>query len=231
MIGSYTTRRIVLSLAGAGVMGLLANLALAATSAGGWQNLLDDTDLSQWRGYQQSEVPAGWQLRDGVLTRVAEAGDLITVAEFKDFELELEWRVEVGGNSGVFFHATETHRYIFMSAPEMQILDDAAHVDGRNPLTSAGSNYALHAAPRGIVRAAGQWNEARLRVEGRRVQQWLNGVQSVEYELGSDDWLALVAESKFSAWSAYGKAATGHIGLQDHGDEVSFRSIRIRTLP
>lgn len=219
-----------MSLAG-GVTVLLANPVTAATPAGDWQNLLNATDLSQWRGYQQTDTPAGWQLRDGVLTRVAAAGDLITVAQFSDFELELDWRVAAGGNSGVFFHATETQPYIFMSAPEMQILDDAAHVDGRNPLTSAGSNYALHAAPRGIVRGAGQWNEARLRVAGGHVQQWLNGVQIIDYQLGSDDWLARVAASKFSAWPAYGRAGSGHIGLQDHGDEVGFRNIRIRHLP
>jgi len=214
-----------------GVTVLLANPVTAAAPAGDWQNLLNATDLSQWRGYQQTDTPAGWQLRDGVLTRVAAAGDLITVAQFSDFELELDWRVAAGGNSGVFFHATETQPYIFMSAPEMQVLDDAAHVDGRNPLTSAGSNYALHAAPRGIVRGAGQWNEARLRVAGGHVQQWLNGVQIIDYQLGSDDWLARVAASKFSAWPAYGRAGSGHIGLQDHGDEVGFRNIRIRHLP
>ncbi len=230
MTWSRTTLRILLSLAG-GVTVLLANPVTAAAPAGDWQNLLNATDLSQWRGYQQTDTPAGWQLRDGVLTRVAAAGDLITVAQFSDFELELDWRVAAGGNSGVFFHATETQPYIFMSAPEMQILDDAAHVDGRNPLTSAGSNYALHAAPRGIVRGAGQWNEARLRVAGGHVQQWLNGVQIIDYQLGSDDWLARVAASKFSAWPAYGRAGSGHIGLQDHGDEVGFRNIRIRHLP
>jgi len=230
MTWSRTTLRILLSLAG-GVTVLLANPVTAAAPAGDWQNLLNATDLSQWRGYQQTDTPAGWQLRDGVLTRVAAAGDLITVAQFSDFELELDWRVAAGGNSGVFFHATETQPYIFMSAPEMQVLDDAAHVDGRNPLTSAGSNYALHAAPRGIVRGAGQWNEARLRVAGGHVQQWLNGVQIIDYQLGSDDWLARVAASKFSAWPAYGRAGSGHIGLQDHGDEVGFRNIRIRHLP
>ncbi len=230
MTWSRTTLRILLSLAG-GVTVLLANSVTAAAPAGDWQNLLNATDLSQWRGYQQTDTPAGWQLRDGVLTRVAAAGDLITVAQFSDFELELDWRVAAGGNSGVFFHATETQPYIFMSAPEMQILDDAAHVDGRNPLTSAGSNYALHAAARGIVRGAGQWNEARLRVAGGHVQQWLNGVQIIDYQLGSDDWLARVAASKFSAWPAYGRAGSGHIGLQDHGDEVGFRNIRIRHLP
>ena len=230
MVWFHSRRQIMLLLAGVAA-GLLGNPVIAAVPADDWQNLLDATDLSQWRGYQQTDTPPGWQLRDGLLTRVAAAGDLITQAEFADFELELEWRVAAGGNSGVFFHATEAHPYIFMSAPEMQILDDAEHIDGRNPLTSAGSNYALHAAPRGIVRVAGQWNQARLRVAGGHVQHWLNGVKIVDYQLGSDSWLALVAASKFSAWPAYGKAGSGHIGLQDHGDEVAFRNIRIRRLP
>jgi hypothetical protein len=147
------------------------------------------------------------------------------------FELVLDWRVAPGGNSGVFFRADESQPQIYMSAPEVQILDDAGHRDGASELTSAGSNYALHAAPRGVVRPAGEWNRLRLKVEGATVSQWLNGVHMITYELGSADWQARVAASKFSQWPVYGTLPRGHIGLQDHGDVVAFRNIRVRELP
>jgi hypothetical protein len=138
--------------------------------------------------------------------------------------------VQAGGNSGVFFRADEKQRYIFLTAPEMQILDDQRHADGKNTLTSAGSNYALHPAPRGVVNPAGQWNHARLRVHGKLVTHWLNDVEIVNYEIGSTDWLERKASSKFAKWEAYGSLDTGHIGLQDHGDRVAFSKIKISEL-
>ncbi|MEM8769423.1 MAG: DUF1080 domain-containing protein, partial [Pseudomonadota bacterium] len=100
--------------------------------------------------------------------------------------------------------------------------------DGQSPLTSAGSNYGLHPAPADAVKPAGEWNHARILVVGQEVSQWLNGVHMVTYELGSDDWQARVAASKFAQWPAYGTLESGHIGLQDHGDPVAFRNIKIR---
>jgi hypothetical protein len=117
-----------------------------------------------------------------------------------------------------------------MSAPEVQILDDNHHKDGQSTLTSAGANYGLHPAPRGVVRSAGAWNKVRLRVVGDEVTQWLNDQLIISYQLGSDDWQQRVDNSKFKRWPDYGQARKGHIGLQDHGDPVAFRNIRIRTL-
>ena len=112
----------------------------------------------------------------------------------------------------------------------MQILDDAGHADGRSPLTSAGSNYGLHGVPRGIVKSAGEWNTSRIVVVNNQVEHWLNGDKVVEYELGSADWAERVANSKFAQWPAYGRASRGHIGIQDHGDRVSFRNLKIREI-
>lgn len=195
----------------------------------GWELLFDGRSLAGWRGYNRSELPDGWVVENGTLARVGPGGDIITESQYGDFELSLEWKVEAGGNSGVFYRAEEGHEWIYQSAPEMQILDDAGHRDGGDPLTSAGANYGLHPAPRGVVRAAGQWNEARIVADGDRVEHWLNGVKIVEYELGSRDWEERVAASKFAEWPPYGRARRGHIGLQDHGDPVWFRNVKIRS--
>lgn len=194
----------------------------------GWRLLFDGESLDGWRGFRMDSMPDGWKVVDGTLARTGPGGDIITRERFEDFELSLEWRVEEGGNSGVFYLVTEEVDRIFEGAPEMQVLDDAAHPDGRSPLTSAGANYGLHPAPDGVVRPAGEWNRARIVVRDRRVEHWLNGRRVVEYELGSEDWQRRVAESKFVQWPLYGQARRGHIGLQDHGDPVWFRSIKIR---
>jgi hypothetical protein len=207
------------------------NQLSASERSAGWRLLFDGHSLEQWRGYQRQDVPSGWQAIDGELVRTGRGGDLITREQFANFELMLDWKVEPGGNSGIFFRATETEPSIYMSAPEMQVLDDAAHADGGSSLTSAGANYGLHPAPAGVVRPAGEWNSVRLVVNGRQVEHWLNGQKVVEYELHSPDWEARVRNSKFNDWPAYGRAMRGHIGLQDHGDRVYFRNIRIRELP
>jgi hypothetical protein len=197
----------------------------------GWRLLFDGRTTDGWRGYNRPDMPDGWRVEDGMLVRAARAGDIITTEQFENFELVLDWRVGPAGNSGVFFRAVETADPIYYSAPEMQILDDAGHSDGATPLTSAGANYGLHAAPRGVVRPAGEWNSIRLVVNDNHVEHWLNGQKVVEYELHSDDWKQRVANSKFNEWPAYGQARRGHIGLQDHGDRVEFRNIKVRVLP
>ena len=202
--------------------------ATSTSQQSGWRSLMSASD---WRAYMKPDFPAGWTFADGLLTRTGRAGDIITREKFKNFELELEWNISEGGNSGVFFRGVEGPDAVYYSAPEMQILDDARHNDGKLPQTSAGSNFALHPAPRGIVKPAGEWNQAKLVVNGNRVEHWLNGTRVVEYELHSADWKQRVANSKFAQWKEYGMAAEGHIGLQDHGDRVAFRNIRIRVLP
>lgn len=207
------------------------NTVSAADRAAGWRLLFDGHSLAGWRGYKSPEVPAGWRVVDGALTRTGPGGDIMTTEEFGDFELELEWMVREGGNSGIFYRAAPGQAEIYHSAPEMQVLDDARHRDGRSPLTSAGSVYGLYPAPRGIVRPAGEWNAARLVVRGSEVEHWLNGTRVAAYTLNGPEWKQKVAASKFNDWPAYGQAARGHIGLQDHGDWVAYRNIRIRVLP
>ena len=196
----------------------------------GWILLFDGVSLDGWRGYDRATLPEGWAAEDGTLTRVGPGGDIVYDRVFRDFELTFDWRIPPGGNSGVFYRAEEGEEWIYHSAPEYQILDDAGHPDGQSPLTSAGSNYGLYPAPRGIVRPAGEWNRGRIVVEGDRVEHWLNGTRVVEYVLGSAEWERRVAESKFSQWPAYGRADEGYVGLQDHGDRVWYRNLELREI-
>ncbi|HET7040981.1 MAG TPA: DUF1080 domain-containing protein [Gemmatimonadales bacterium] len=194
----------------------------------GFTPLFNGTDLTGWRAFHRQDVSI-WQVRDGMIYQPGGDGaDLMTVDEYKDFELRLEWRIAPGGNSGIFYRATEEYPEIYWSAPEMQVLDDARHPDGHNRLTSAGSAYGLYAAPAGVVKPAMEWNAVRIIVRGHHVEHWLNGQKVVEYDLGSPDWTAKVAASKFHEWPHYGLAPQGHIGLQVHGNEVWYRNVRIK---
>lgn len=204
------------------------NRLTEAERTAGWRLLFDGTTTLGWRGYHMDSMPSGWQVVDGALTRVGGGGDIITRDQFGDFELALEWKIAPGGNSGIMYRVTEEYDASYKSGPEMQVLDDSAHADGQDRLTSAGSNYALNAAPAGVVKRAGEWNAVRILVKGNHVEHWLNGQKVVEYELMSPDWETRVKQSKFAEWPGYGRAARGHIALQDHGDGVAYRNIKIR---
>lgn len=202
------------------------NTLTEAERAAGWRLLFDGETLAGWRAYDSEMPPEGWRAEDGTLHRFASGGDIMTVDRFDDFELALEWRVSEGGNSGIFYHGRPGYDYIHDVAPEMQVLDDEGHADGEDPLTSAGAVYGLYPAPRGIVRPAGEWNRARIIARRDHVEHWLNGKRTAEYELGSEDWQERVASTKF-AGTDYGRFRSGHIGLQDHGDPVWFRNIKL----
>ena len=207
------------------------NTLTAAERSAGWRLLFDGKTTAGWRGFLQDSAPAGWQVVDGALTRVASGGDILTRGKFRNFELTLEWNIAPGGNSGIFYRGSEDDNAIYWNAPEMQVLDDAGHVDGKSRLTSAGALYDLYPSPAGIVKPAGEWNQVRLVVKGKHVEHWLNGVKVVEYEQGSHDWTAKVKASKFASHPHFGRNPTGYIGLQDHGDRVAYRNIKIRVLP
>lgn len=215
----------------AGAQGAAMNTLTPAEQAAGWRLLFDGRTTGGWHGYSSPGMPAGWQVVDGALTRVSEAADIVTDEQFKNFELSLDWKIAPGGNSGIFYRAAPGSKEIYYSAPEMQVLDDSRHPDGQSQLTSAGADYGLYPAPRGVVKPAGQWNTVRILVNGNHVEHWLNGKKIVSYELGSVDWLQRVANSKFKEWPEYGKAAQGFIGLQEHGARVAYRNIKVRVLP
>jgi len=200
----------------------------AEERAAGFELLFDGDDLDAWRGFRSQDVPAGWHVAAGAIYFDGRrfAPDLVTRERYASFELALEWRTEPGHNSGILFRVTEEHRDTWESGPEFQILDDE-----QNDLHRTGANYALHAAAEHpATRNPDGWNEARIVVRGARVEHWLNGVRVVDYELGSDDWRARVANSKFDWMPDYGLAPEGHVALQAHGSPVWFRHVRIRRL-
>lgn len=208
---------------------------MTETASGEWEALFDGTDLSQWRGYRRQDVPGSWRVEDGVLAFVpaedrAQRGDLVTREQFGDFELELEWRVSPAGNSGIMYRVSESEPEPWHTGPEMQVLDDERHPDGQIPSHRAGALYDLIVPPPDIARPVGEWNQVRIRVEGNHIQQWLNGQQTADVEIGSERWNQLLAASKFSDMPTFANQSRGHIVLQDHDDRVWYRNIRIRRL-
>jgi hypothetical protein len=197
----------------------------------GWHTLFDGTSTDQWRGYRADTMPSGWKIVDGTLTRVGPGGDIVTRDQFRNFELTLEWNIAPGGNSGIMYRVREDSQHTYQSGPEMQVLDDARHPDGKSLLTSAGALYGLYPTTRGVVKPPGEWNAVRIVVNGNHVEHWLNGVKVVDAELGSPDWEKRVSEAKFKEWPQFGRAKRGHIALQDHGDWVAYRNIKIKVLP
>ena len=210
------------------------NSLTAAEREAGWQLLFDGTSMEHFRGFRKDEVPEGWQVQDGAITLAGKgAGDIVTKDQYEDFELSIDWKIAEGGNSGIFYHVSEDAAYdnTYNSGPEMQVLDDERHPDakrGVNGNRQAGSLYDLIPLSTPAVKPAGEWNTARLLVKVGKVEHWLNGKKVVEYELGTPEWNSMIAKSKFATMKGFGAEKKGHIALQDHGDPVWFRNIKIR---
>lgn len=199
--------------------------------AEGWELLFDGRTAKGWRGYQSKEMPGGWTVEDGALVLTGSGGDIVTKKVFGNFELSVDWMVEPGGNSGIFYRGQETEPAIYFTAPEMQVLDNQRHTDGENPLTSAGSAYGLYAPQWDHSYPAGAWNRARIVVQDGNVEHWLNGEKLLAFDMKSEEFANRKANSKFKDWSNFAVADEGHIALQDHGDRVAYRNIKIRPLP
>jgi hypothetical protein len=206
------------------------NTLTNAERAAGWRLLFDGVTASGWRGFRQATLPAGWQVVEHALTRVGGGVDIITTDQFANFELLLEWQIAEGGNSGIMFRVSELAAdATFLTGPELQLLDNARAPDP-GPTGLAGACYGLYPATQDVTRPAGSWNAVRLIANGSHVEHWLNGVKVVEYELGSADWLAKRQLGPYRDVPTYGRETTGHIALQEHGDRVAFRSIKLRAI-
>jgi Domain of Unknown Function (DUF1080) len=206
------------------------NTLTAAERAQGWRLLFDGRTTSGWRGFRQTSVPSGWQVVDGALTRVGGGGDIITQDRFENFELSIEWQIAPRGNSGIMYRVSEAGDATHLTGPEMQVLDNGGHPDGANALSQAGACYGLYPPSTDATLPVGSWNVAHIIVSGSSVQHSLNGVRIVDYQLGSADWLTRLQSSPFRDVPGYGRETRGHVALQDHGDRVAYRSIKIRVL-
>jgi len=204
--------------------------------------LFDGKTTDQWRGYGKTDFPKGWVIADNSLQclgsgkgEAGQGGDIITKEKFKNFELTLEWKISEGGNSGIFYLAQEIKgEPIWKSAPEMQVLDNAKHPDaklGKDGDRQAGSLYDLIPAVPQNAKPAGEWNTVKIIVYKGTVIHYQNGVQVLEYHLWTDDWKKMCANSKFKDYIWFvDTAPEGYIGLQDHGDDVWYRNIKIKKL-
>jgi len=215
-----------------------ANTLTEAERAAGWRLLFDGKTTNGWRGYRMKEMPPGWTAVDGALVRLkggaggkgAGGGDdIVTTEEFESFELSLDWKLVAHGNSGLLYHVSEEPVTAWHFAPEFQLLDNGPWPN-RDKHQHAGACYDLYAPAKDATRPVGEWNEARLVVNGPRVEHWVNGERMVSYEIGSDDWKQRVARSKFKDRPKFGTFAKGPICLQDHSDRVEFRNIKVRVI-
>lgn len=206
------------------------NRLSAAEERAGWRLLFDGHSLEGWRGFEREAPGSGWQVDDGALVLRGKAGDLVTRNAFGDFELRLQWKVTIAANSGVIYRVGLGERRTYTTGPEYQVLDNLKARDNHPASHRAGALYDLQGVEEDATRPVGEWNDARIVVRGWHVQHWLNGRKIVDVDLASPEGRALIAESKFDGWPKFASLRRGHIALQDHGDVVSFRAIKIREL-
>lgn len=208
------------------------NQLTAAQKKAGWQLLFDGKTTRGWRGFGKKTFPKhGWDIEDGCLHHLPHGGggSIITTKTYSNFDLRFDWKIARGGNSGVKYFIIESR-----GAPighEYQIIDDQRHPDAlRGTKYQTGAFYDVFPATNKVLHPAGRFNHSRILVRGNHVEHWLNGRRILEYQLGSPRVLAAVAKSKFKHIAGFGTKIRGHILLQDHGDEVWFRNLRIRDL-
>ncbi len=204
------------------------NMLTAAEKADGWKLLFDGKTTKGWRNYRSDKIGDGWKVVDGTLSRAAAgAGDILTEDQYDAFELSLEYKISKEGNSGFMFHVTEEEDTPWKTGPEIQIQDNK---DGHDPQLS-GWLYQFYKAETDATKPVGEWNQLRVLITPTRCATYMNGVKYYEFVKGSDDWNERLAKSKFSSMPNFGKAKKGYIALQDHGNPVAFRNIKIRPLP
>lgn len=203
----------------------------------GWISLFDGKTTKGWHSYGKTIAGEAWKVEDGVVHLEAgkglSAGDLVTDESFDDFDLKLEWKISKNGNSGIIFFIQDEPKkydYIWYTGPEMQILDNDGHSDGKIIKHRAGNLYDLIEGKEGVVKPVGEWNQVEIISKKGKLDLMLNGVTVVSTTLGDDNWKNLIAGSKFKTKPDFGKIFSGHIGLQDHGNEVWFRDVKIKKL-
>jgi hypothetical protein len=209
------------------------NELTADEKSAGWKLLFDGKDAAtNFRGYKKDKMPDGWVAEDGALVRKKGGGDIVTKEQYENFELSIDWKISKGGNSGIMFKVQETKGASYETGPEAQVQDNK---DGHDP-QKAGWMYQLYSAKEDTTKPVGEWNHFVLKCQKTpagtyKCEHTMNGTKYVEYEIGSTDWNEKVAKSKFGKMPDFAKAPKGYICLQDHGNEVAFKNIKIRELP
>ncbi|MFO1045044.1 MAG: DUF1080 domain-containing protein [Planctomycetaceae bacterium] len=203
------------------------NTLTDAEKAAGWKLLFDGKTTEGWKNYKKDTLGKGWKVQDGALVRAeGGAGDIVTVGQYDAFEFTVDYNISKGGNSGLMYHVTEVADAPWQTGPEIQIQDNK---DGHDP-QKAGWLYQLYPSEKDATKPVGEWNTLRILITPEKCEQYMNGVKYCEYVKGSDDWNERVAKSKFGKMPHFGKPTTGYICLQDHGNLVSFRNIKIRPI-
>ena len=205
----------------------------------GWIVLFDGSSMENWRGYLSETAPEEWTIEDGTLafTPGEEGGkNIISKEQYTNFVLSLEWKISEGGNSGIFWGVHEDSKFgeVYQTGPEIQVLDNERHPDAKvnGKLHQAGALYDMIEPSEDVVNPAGEWNLCVISINQDKNlgSVTLNGTQIVSFPLHGEEWDAMVANSKFKDWEGFGKYRTGHIAMQDHGDKVWYRNIKLKNL-
>ena len=207
----------------------------------GWISLFDGQTLNGWHTYGKKTTGAAWKVENGILffngskkpSTEKGSGDLVTDQEFENFHFKTDWKISRNGNSGVIFWVQEdtaAYKQTYHTGPEMQILDNDGHPDGKIPKHRAGNLYDLVAGTEGVVKPVGEWNTAEIISNRGKLDFILNGVTVLTTAYGDANWKQMIANSKFKQWPAFGTVFKGHFALQDHGNDVWFRNIMVKKL-
>jgi uncharacterized protein YaiE (UPF0345 family) len=207
----------------------------------GWALLFDGKTTTGWHSFNKKTIGSAWKVANGTMYldtsqkeqwQVKGGGDIVTAAEYSNFHLKLEWKIAPGGNSGIIFFVKEDPKYKqpWLTGPEMQILDNEGHSDGKIIKHRAGDLYDLISCNKESVKPVGDWNKVEIICNKNKLNFFLNGVNVVSAIIWDEDWKKLIAGSKFKEMPDFGTYSSGRIGLQDHGNMVWFRNIKIKKL-